>query len=377
MRIGLVLDESLDGTDGVQQYMLRVGSWLRSQGHEVHYLVGETTRTDVPNIHSLTRNLHVRFNGNRLSTPLPTSKSKLRALLADLKLDVLHVQVPYSPFLAGRLMRLAPESTAVIGTFHILPYSRFASVASYGLGILNMRTARRFDAMMAVSEPARVFAKSHYGLECSVVPNCFDAAEFAVAMTSVRQKRIVYLGRLVERKGPLELVRAVANLHERALWPKDWQVVLGGKGGLYEEIQQYIEAHSLSSIVQLYGFVEEDAKADFLAQADIAVFPSMAGESFGISLLEAFAAARGVVLAGDNPGYRSVMVGFEKQLFDPRNTAAFADILLRWMSDGSGRKVVAQDQKAYVERFDAPGVCARILDVYEKTLHNRRSSWHN
>lgn len=377
MRVGLVLDESLDGTDGVQQYMLRVGSWLCSQGHTVHYLVGETTRTDLQNIHSLTRNLHVRFNGNRLSTPLPASKQKLRKLLQDLQLDVLHVQVPYSPFMAGRLMRLAPKTTAVVGTFHILPYSRVASVASYGLGLLNHWTARRFDAMIAVSAPAQAFAKSHYGLDCIVVPNCFDSTAFVAEKTQTKQKQIVYLGRLVERKGPLELVRAVAQIHEQSRWPADWQVMLGGKGGLHDELNSYIEQHSLSAIVSLVGFVAEDAKADFLSQADIAVFPSTAGESFGISLLEAFAVARGVVLGGDNPGYRSVMEGFESQLFNPRDTVVFAKLLLRWMNADAQREAVAQAQRDYVKRFDAPFVCAQIMDVYEKALQNRHSTWHN
>jgi phosphatidylinositol alpha-mannosyltransferase len=81
LKVGLVLDDSLDSTDGVQQYVLTVGAWLTSQGHEVHYLVGKTTRTDLPNIHSLSRNIRVRYNGNRLSIPLPASKRRLRQVL--------------------------------------------------------------------------------------------------------------------------------------------------------------------------------------------------------------------------------------------------------------------------------------------------------
>jgi phosphatidylinositol alpha-mannosyltransferase len=377
MRVGFVLDESLDGTDGVQQYVLRVSDWLRSQGHEVHYLVGETTRTDVSNIHSMSKNLHVRFNGNRLSTPLPASRARLQKTLYELQLDILHVQAPYSPFMAGRIMHLAPKNTTVVGTFHILPYSRFASFASYGLGLLNKLSARRFDAMMAVSVPAQTFAKSHYGLTSIVVPNCFDYSLFSAGTHKSKQKTIVYLGRLVERKGPLELVRAVAYLHKSGQWPEGWQVVIGGKGQLKEGLVSYISQYKLEDIVSLYGFVAEESKADFLAQADIAVFPSTAGESFGISLLEAFAATRGVVLAGDNPGYRSVMEGFEAQLFNPKDTEGFAALLSDWMKNAPGREHIATTQREYVKRFDACVVGAQIVAVYDKALQNRRSSWHN
>lgn len=377
MRVGFVLDESLDGTDGVQQYVLRVSDWLRSQGHEVHYLVGETSRTDVPNIHSLTRNLHVKFNGNRLSTPLPPSHAKLKSTLDKLQLDVLHIQTPYSPFMAGRLMGIANKDTAVVGTFHILPYSRIASFASYGLGLLNKLSAGRFDAVMSVSAPAQAFAKSHYSLTSTVVPNCFDFPLFSAGKSKSKQNTIVYLGRLVERKGPLELVHAVAYLQERGQWPKDWQVVIAGKGQLRDSLAHYISENKLENIVSLYGFVAEENKADFLAQADIAVFPSTAGESFGISLLEAFAAARGVVLAGDNPGYRSVMEGFEPQLFNPKDTEKFAKLLASWMSDSAGREQIAGMQKVYVKRFNSNTVGKQIMTVYEKALQSRRPTWHN
>jgi phosphatidyl-myo-inositol alpha-mannosyltransferase len=129
MKIAFALDDTLDTPDGVQQYVLSLGSWLAAQGHNVHYLVGNTTRNDVTNVHPLSRNWKVRFNGNRMSIPLPVSRHKLRAFLAEQQFDVLHVQVPYSPFLAGQLMRAAPASTAIIGTFHILPYSRMVTFA--------------------------------------------------------------------------------------------------------------------------------------------------------------------------------------------------------------------------------------------------------
>lgn len=377
MRVGLVYDDSLDGTDGVPQYVLRVGEWLQSQGNTVFYLVGETHRTDIPNLHSLSRNVHVRFNGNALSTPLPARTRTLRAVLAELQLDVLHVQTPYSPFMAGKLINLASRRTAIVGTFHILPYSALVRFLSFLPRLANLRSARRFDTMMSVSVPAKTFARSHYGFESSVVPNCFDLKQFTAVQSTVRTRQIVYLGRLVPRKGPVELLAAVAYLAERGDWPRDWQVRIGGKGGLAGELEAYIARHNLGAFVVLDGFVAEHDKAMFLAQADIAVFPSIAGESFGISLLEALAAARGVVLAGDNPGYRSVMEGFEAQLFDPRDTPAFADLLLRWMDNNAGRMAIAESQRVYVAQFDADVVGQQILHVYDKALQKRRQACHN
>jgi phosphatidylinositol alpha-mannosyltransferase len=79
LKIGFVLDDGLDKPDGVQQYILSLGEWMAGQGHDVHYLVGETERTDLPNVHSMSRNIWVLGNGNRMSIPLPTTSRRRTA----------------------------------------------------------------------------------------------------------------------------------------------------------------------------------------------------------------------------------------------------------------------------------------------------------
>ena len=377
MKIGLVLDDSLDRTDGVQQYVLCVGQWLQLRGHEVYYLTGETTRTDPKRIHSLSRNVKVRFNGNQLTVPLPTSYSKLRRLLTQLDLDVLHVQVPYSPFMAGRLLRLVGPKVAVVGTFHILPYGPLAQFGSNVLGKINSATARRFDAMMAVSRPTQVFAARHFGFMSIVVANPFHHDAFSVKrrgrLSSTAVKRIVYLGRLVERKGPYELVQAIAELERKKLTSTPYEVIIAGKGILRPKLEQFTKENHITDKIVFSGFVEESDKATLLASGDIVVFPSTAGESFGISLLEGMAAGRGVVLAGDNPGYASV-VADKKQLFDPLDTAAFAEILAKWLNDDKARMAMAKIQQTYVQQFDIDVIGPKIEELYAHALQKRRHS---
>lgn len=377
LKIGLVLDDTLDTPDGVQQYVLGVGRWLVEQGHDVHYLVGHTTRTDIPQVHSLSRNLRTRFNGNRMSIPLPTSRARLQKFLAEHHFDIIHVQVPYSPFMAGRLLQVAPETTAIVGTFHILPYSRMVRLANRALGIWDKRSGRRFDRMLAVSEPAKEFAAKTYGYkDMEVVPNPVRLSQFAGAHSDNRDLNIIFLGRLVERKGVLQLLRAVAYLREKKLYEGDFTVHIGGKGELLERLQAFAAANGLSEVVTFHGFIGEEIKADFLAAADIAIYPSIGGESFGIVLLEAMAAARGVVLAGNNPGYASVMqpLSGESRLFDPKNTGALARLLVHWLEDAPARAEAAKAQQSYVRQFDIQRVGRRLLAVYTEALQKRRQS---
>lgn len=371
MKIALVLDDGLDAPDGVQQYVLTVGGWLSEQGHDVHYLVGQTTRTDIPNLHVMSRNLHVKFNGNRMSMPLPTPRRRLKAFLGEQHFDVLHVQVPYSPFMAGRLIRAAPPDTAVVGTFHILPYSGWVTFANRLLAAMNHRSGKRFDQMLAVTAPARTFAREIYGYEVEVVPNPVRLSQFENVESSSDSTNIVFLGRLVPRKGALQLLEAVAYLRENHLYDGDFRVCIGGKGELMDRLTAFVQAHNLGDVVTLAGFVEESAKPAFLAAADMAVYPSLGGESFGIVLLEGMAAARGVVLAGNNPGYASVMQIYPDQLFNPLDTKAFAELLAWHLEHPAARARATELQHQYVRRFDITAVGAQLLDVYQRLLQSK------
>src|SRR5204863_1213378 len=94
LSIGFVIDDSLDRTDGVQQYVKSLGAWLSSRGHRVSYLSGQTTMTSWKGgqVYSLARNIRVKFNANRLAIPAPADKSEIIKILDAEQYDVLHIQ---------------------------------------------------------------------------------------------------------------------------------------------------------------------------------------------------------------------------------------------------------------------------------------------
>lgn len=375
LKIGLVLDDGLDVPDGVQQYILSVGEWLISRGHDARYLVGYTARTDLPHVHSLSRNLKVRSNGNRMSIPLPTSRSKLRKFLKREQFDVLHVQTPFSPFMGGQLVTLADERTAVVGTFHILPNSAWITVGTYALGLWSYRALKRFDTMLSVSPAAAQFARRTFRVNSQISPNVIDYSRFHDAKPLKKYDdgvlTILFLGRLVPRKGSQTLIEAVAELVGRKDLPK-FRVVICGKGPLEANLREAIEFHKLDGLVELTGFVTEADKPRYYASADIAVFPSSAGESFGIVLPEAMASGNAAVLAGDNPGYRSVMEPQPDLLFAPRNPVLLAEKLAKYLKDSERRQEMAAWGTDYARRFDVETVGRKLVAIYEAALQNRR-----
>jgi phosphatidylinositol alpha-mannosyltransferase len=374
MKVALVLDDTLDRLDGVQQYVLSVARYLASAGHEVHFVCSATTRTDLGfPVHSLVGNVPVTFNGNILSIPRVASRRILREFVARERFDVLHVQMPHSPLFSARLVRHARRiqgrTVTIVGTFLILPNGRLASAGTRLLGFVLFRNLRLFDRFCALSEPAAAFARQAFGIRAEVIgiPLAVDALaeagrERRTARSPSDRLHIAFLGRLVQRKGVLEFVEALGALAPEVR--ERIRVTLGGRGPLAADLERTIEAKGLRDIVDMPGFIPEDEKANFYAAADIAVFPATGGESFGIVLTEAIACGAGVVVGGDNPGYRSVLGDSPDVLVDPRDTASFAATLARLIVDPALRATIRADQEVRVRQFDVAVVGPKIEALY-------------
>lgn len=372
LTIGLLLDDGLDRPDGVQQYVLALARHLTARGHTVHLVASTTRRTDLENLHVLGRHLGVRVNGNVVRTPLPAPAASVRRLLARVPFDVLHVQLPHSPLLTGRVVRRAAADVAVVGTFLILPDSPRVALATRALGLAERRTLRRFHEVIALSEPAGEFARRAFGVTSTAIGMPLDLSAFPagpVQPTVGRTTQIVFLGRLVERKGPRELVAALALMERERMTSRPWTLTLAGGGPLVDELHRAVRTGGLTERVRMPGFVAEEEKAQLLAGAGLVVLPSTGGESFGISVVEALACAGGPVLAGDNAGYRTTMAGVEEQLVDARDIRALARTLARWVdADDEERAAAVRRQRAAVHRFDADLVMDQVEAVYRRAV---------
>jgi len=378
LSIAFLFDDTLDSNDGVAQYVKALGAWLSSQGHEVSYLAGQTKLRSWAGgrVYSLARNFPVSFNSNRLSVPLPASGRRIDKLLAARHLDILHVQVPHSPLMSQKVINRSSPDTAVIGTFHILPASRLAIFGSRALRLAYFTGLRRFDTVLSVSLPAARFAKQFFGLDSEVVPNVVDLKRFvpSSAQKQVPQTDILFLGRLVPRKGCQELLEAFRLLHKRHPRVK---LTVAGDGPERSELEKFVAKNNLGGSVSFMGYIEESDKAGLLAGAKIACFPSLHGESFGIVLLEAMAAGSGVVLGGNNPGYRSVLAEQPELLVDPSDSAAFARRLELLLKDPDLRNRLHAWQMRHVRQYDVGKVGPKVLQAYRLAIAKRREMRDN
>ena len=377
LTIGFVFDDTLDALDGVQQHIITIGTELVRRGHDVHYLVGETHHSPVPQTVSLARNVMVSFNGNRMRIPLPVRKREIRAALAHNNYDILHIQAPYSPLFGGRVLECAPQSTGVVATYHIAPIDRQARYGGRALGLVNAHSHRRVDEVIAVSQVAAQYAQFTAHTHGTIIANPVNVEKFATAAhratRDAAHPHIVFLGRLVPRKGAQLLLDALDYGERHGMFPMPGlHVTIAGDGPLMDDCVQ--RAARLRTSVEFVGTVDE-GKADLLASADVAVFPAIGGETFGIVLPEAIASGAGVTLAGDNPGYRWTMRGDEDALFSvgPDHARVLAERITRALTDAPWARRLHAREEALLDRYNVQAVTDEVEQVYARAIADRRA----
>lgn len=378
LSVAFVYDDSLDRHGGIPQYLATLGRGLVSRGHRVSYLVGSSSidRLGTGEVHSLARNVDVRFNGSCGTMPLLSRRRDIDKALSGRAFDVVHVQVPYSPFLAARVIHRLDPAVAVVGTFHVNSELALPRAGARLLATMTRRSLRRFDEMMCVSEVAAGFARRWFGLtDTRLVPNMVDGGALRSMATmrhpwSSTEPHVVFVGNLVPRKGVetlLEAMPAIVAAHA------DARLTIAGAGPLRAHLERLVRNRDLETYVRFAGSISEAEKATLLGSADIACFPSRYGESFGIVLLEAIAAGANVVVAGRNAAYAEVLRETPTALANPDDADDLARTMLRFLAEPDLRHHVAARQRRVAARHDLEIVVDRVLGVYSAALRRRRS----
>ncbi len=170
----------------------------------------------------------------------------------------------------------------------------------------------------------------------TVVPNAIDLSEFRgqVKQLTVQDKiSLIYIGRLVESKGVVEGIKALALLKGRGY--NNLQFKVAGSGPFETALKTLVNDLGVSDSVSFLGGIYGDEKQTFWNNAHILVFPTYFDEGLPYTLLEALASGTPVITT-EVGGIPEVIVNGKQGLFvPPQNPEAVADAILKLISDPS------------------------------------------
>jgi phosphatidyl-myo-inositol dimannoside synthase len=182
---------------------------------------------------------------------------------------------------------------------------------------------------------------------------------------------LLSIGRLVDRKGFLEVIDVVNEMKDR--YPNLMYVMLG-KGPLEENIRAKIGSLDTKNIILIDEASDEEKNA-WLEICDVFIMVSkdLKGdyEGFGIVYLEANMAGKPVI-AGDSGGVKDAVIdNITGILVDPLDKNATKDAIDRLINDNEKRKILGENGKRRAKEYFLWPV--QILKLYKAVTakHNR------
>lgn len=254
------------------------------------------------------------------------------------------------------------------------------------IGRIETDFVRRASAVTAPSADLATEIEREMGLPDSwiqVIPNPIDVHEFspgesdALSVTT-GEVTILYVGRLGQEKGILDLADAVARLagSETKVGHPRWRVVFAGDDrpltsgeSARRWLERFFEEHGLSHRVEIRGHVSQESLIQLYRSSDVCIVPSTLYESFSYTCIQAMACAK-PVLATRIGGIPEVVIDGETGLLvPPADPASLADALGRLIADAGLRQRLGRAGRTRVLEHYADTVCAQAtLALYHRVI---------
>ena len=268
--------------------------------------------------------------------------------------------------------------TPFVFTTHASDVAVWSSIPLLGAWVVRTST-RRARAFTAVSRRSLARLQRFFSTQdweqlqgrAAIIPMGVSLPDAADMQTEPAARRIIlFLGRLVEKKGVPFLLQAFATVRDQ-LGP--CELVIAGDGPQREMLRQSAAALGIADAVRFAGFVSGSAKSSLLRQADVFVVPSVIAadgdaEGLPVALLEGLAWGRVCIASGESGADDILTSGQDGFLVPQGDSAALAP----WGTarDAAGRAAPRRSIRLGADRGAAP--CAPVGAVRPRRASARR-----
>ena len=233
---------------------------------------------------------------------------------------------------------------------------------------------RRGDLCIANSNDTASHIKNLSGVDAMVLPYGSTVYPKQVEVPENRRPRILFTGRLIQRKGVEYLLRAVPQIRAQ----HDVDVVITGNGDQKAMLENESHRLGIQDRVQFLGFVSNEQLNEEYARCDIWVNPSVIDdrgdtEGLGVGSIEAYAHRKPVVASAVGGIPDTVEHGKTGYLVPEKDPQALANSILTLINDPAKRQQFGnRGLKFAQERFNWERITDRLEETYYELSARKR-----
>src|SRR3989344_5035661 len=284
------------------------------------------------------------------------------------KYDVIHVNWPFPLGLIGLVAKWVSRGKLVF-TFY---RAEFALINKIPFGKLIMSfILKRADKVIAISGYTKKKVQQIAKVRIAVIPFT-SGIQILTRKSEIRSKvtkdkRVLFVGRLIERKGVAYLIDAVPEVIKSV----GAKVDIVGDGPLLDQLKDQVRRKKLTGVVTIHGRVSEAKLKELYLISDVFVLPAITDrwgdtEGLGVVLLEAMSIGKPVVAT--NVGGITDIVKHNKTgyLVSEKNSLALAGVLVKVLGDNKlARRLGASGQRFVKESFSWEMIIEKTLNIYQ------------
>ena len=174
-------------------------------------------------------------------------------------------------------------------------------------------------------------------------------------------KLVGCIGRIIPQKGQKSLLLAIPEVIKK--YPETFFLIVGGvflkEEGYKEELLEIIKKNKIEDRVKFTGFRYDIG--GLIRSLDILVFPSVAPESFGLSVLEAMALGKPVIATKVGGVCEIIEDGITGMLIEPDHPEQITDRIIQLLNDKEAFDRMGREAKEAVSRkFSLKGYVAAM-----------------
>lgn len=226
------------------------------------------------------------------------------------------------------------------------------------------RIWRNASEIVAVSEFTRQLALKKYNEKIQVVPNGVDLSTLMPEQISLNNPpRIVFAGRFMEQKNPLQFVQTLNDLKELK-----WQCVMIGDGPLMQDVKCAIDDYGLADRFQLTGWLDPQDVLNWFDKSDILFMPSRAE---GLPVVGVQALAKGLAIVASRVGGFVDLVDDDKNgyLIQDMDVVKFSSALAGLLSDPRRLRAFRAASLEKARLFELEQIVKEYENIFLRVKH--------